>query len=205
MKSIFKALASALALSLLAACGGGGGDEGASRNVVVLFGDSLADNNGRFVTPTEHWTEKLKAQRTDSTIVVSAVGGETTVRALQRLPSVLAAHRPTHIVLMHGTNDLWRECQGCYKATQENLEKMAAIARGQGVTVIFGEMTFKRFGGAVAGAYSNIYQSAASNTGSRHVNMVAGVPYDRANYHPDMVHFNNGAQTALKDSVVNAF
>ncbi|MDO8903663.1 GDSL-type esterase/lipase family protein [Hydrogenophaga sp.] len=199
----FRILIVSMAVAILTACGGGGGSE--ARSVVVVFGDSLSNNNGQFVTSNEHWTEKLKAERPGSTIVVSALSGETAADAVKRLPSVLATHRPTHIIISHGTNDYWRACRGCYAQTQKHLEDMAMIANENGVVVILGDMTYKRGGPPEASAYSAMYRSAAGATGSRYVNMVANIPYDRVHYHSDMIHYNNNSQEALKNSVVNTF
>lgn len=204
INKLSRALLVTMTAAVLGACGGGGGDSEA-RSVVVLFGDSLTNNNGQFVTPNQHWTEKLKVERAGSTFIVSAISGETAADAVKRLPSVLAQHRPTHIVISHGTNDYWRGCRGCYAQTQKHLEDMAMIANENGVVVILGDMTYKRGGPPEASAYSAMYRSAAGATGSRYVNMVANIPYDRVHYHSDMVHYNNNAQEALKNSVVNFF
>lgn len=194
----------------LMSCGGGSDDEGRSTPaVVVLFGDSLTENRGEFVTPSEHWETRLKAKisaegldrNAPVTVVNEGIGGETTVGALRRLPNVLAAHRPTHVVIQHGTNDIWTRCGPCFDETRGNLEQLATIAKNAGAQVVFAETTFRLRGGGEAAAYTDMVQRAAQNTGSTYVNLVGNVPYDGANY-SDGIHFTDTPQEAMTNNLV---
>lgn len=198
-----------LCITLLTGCGGGGSEPA----VVVIFGDSLTDNNGRFVTPSEHWVEKLKAQIVadglDAPASISVVNegfaGENSQDALDRLPGVLANYKPTHIILTHGTNDISPTCPQCADViTRPYLEAMAALSKEAGARVIMGEFTLRAYGSEVAQAYTNAYQNAAQNSGSTYVNMVAGIPFDLSNYNFDGIHFADGAQEALKNNIAAA-
>ena len=59
MKKLSTLLVS-LSMLLLSACGGGSDSSKAA--VVVMFGDSLTNDRGQWVTPDQLWVEKLKAQ-----------------------------------------------------------------------------------------------------------------------------------------------
>ncbi len=195
--------------TILVACGGDSDDGGRTTPaVVVLFGDSLTENRGEFVTPSQHFETRLKARisaegldRTAPvTVINEGIGGDTTVGALQRLPNVLAAYKPTHIVIQHGTNDIWTRCGPCFDETRGNLEQLAVAARNAGAKVVFAETTFRLRGAGEAAAYTDMVQRAAQNTGSTYVNLVSNVPYDGAHY-SDGIHFTDLAQEAMTNSL----
>jgi acyl-CoA thioesterase I len=210
MKKLSTLLVS-LSMLVLSACGGGSDSSGPV--VVVTFGDSLTNDGGQWVNPSELWVEKLKAQVTADgldakrsvTIVNEGKGGEDSIDALSRLPGVLATHKPTHIFLMHGTNDIPPFCPDCPEViTRPNLEAMAKLAQDAGVKVIFGDFTLKAFGGEIAQAYTAAYQKAAANTKSTYVNMSNGIPYDGNYYHFDGTHFTDAAQDLIKNNAASA-
>jgi acyl-CoA thioesterase I len=200
-----------LSMLLLTACGGGSDTKGPA--VIVAYGDSLTANDARWVTPTEHWVERLKSAVTAEglnaersvTIVNEGLGAENSIDALDRLPGVLAAHKPTHIILMHGTNDIPPFCPECPNdITRGYMEAMAKLAKEAGAEVIMGEFTLKAYGGEIAQAYTAAYQNAAANSKSTYVNLVNGIPYDANNYEFDGIHFTDAAQEAIKNNVAGA-
>lgn len=197
-----------LSMLLLTACGGGGSSGPA---VVVTYGDSLTNDAGMWVTPSEHWVERLKSAVAGAnlgrsvTIVNEGKGGEDSQAALDRLPGVLATHKPTHIILMHGTNDIPPFCPECPDViTRQYLESMAKLAKEAGAEVIMGEFTLKALGGEIAQNYSAAYQQAASNSRSTYVNLSNGIPYDGNNYHFDGIHFTDAAQETIKNNAAGA-
>lgn len=210
MKKLSTLLVS-LSMLALSACGGGSDSGGAA--VVVTFGDSLTNDRGQWVTPDQLWVEKLKAQveadgltaKRSITIINEGLGGEDSQAALNRLPDVLATYKPTHIFLMHGTNDIPPFCPECAEViTRPYLEQMAKLAQDAGAKVIFGEFTLKAYGGETAQAYTAAYQKAASNTKSTYVNLSNGIPYDGNYYHFDGTHFTDAAQVLIKNNAASA-
>lgn len=207
MKKIYFILLT-LSLSLLSACGGGSPGPA----VIVVFGDSLTENKGEFVTPSQHWTVKLKEQITAAgldakrtvTVINEGIGGETTGGGLNRLPGVLAQYKPTHIILTHGTNDIPPFCCDYFGEPQQNLEIMAELARKAGAKVIMAEFTLRAYGGDIANGYTNMYQQAAKNSKSTYVNLVKDTPYDGGNYFPDGIHFRDASQDSIKNSAASA-
>ena len=209
---IAKHLLLALTFAVLSACGGGSSDPAPTQPaVVVVFGDSLTEG-GAYVTPGNRWVEKLGAQiKADgldakAPISVSNLGrsGETSTQALSRLPGILAARKPTHIILAHGTNDIWWDCPGCYDRTQDNLLQMANLAKAAGAKVIMGDFTFKIRGDAAAQSFSAMYTNVASATGSAYVQLINGIPFDSVNYHADRVHLTDAAQDAIEGNAAKA-
>ncbi|MCB2018480.1 MAG: hypothetical protein KDF54_13365, partial [Hydrogenophaga sp.] len=209
MKKLTTLLALLSAL-MVSACGGGGNSGPA---VIVAYGDSLTNDAGQWVTPSELWVEKLKAQiqadglneKREITVINAGLGGEDSEAALQRLPGILANYKPTHILLMHGTNDIPPFCPGCPDAiTRPNLEAMAALAKDAGADVIMGEFTLKSFGSEMAQNYTNAIVQAAANTKSGYVNLSAGIPYDDTYYQFDGVHFTDAAQELIKNNAAAA-
>lgn len=203
-------------LTALSACGGGSSDSASASKpttpkVIVAYGDSLT-HGGAYVTPDQLWVRKMATQiqadgidsKASVTVVNQSISGETTTQALARLPGVLAAQRPTHIFLAHGTNDIWWECPGCYARTQQNLQQMANLATAAGAKVIMTDFTFKIRGDAEAQAFSAMYSQVAKASNGTYLQIVAGIPLDGTNYHPELVHLRDVAQEALKNNAVRA-
>lgn len=210
MKKLPLLLAS-LSMLLLSACGGG--SDSSSPIVIVTYGDSLTNDRGQWVDPSELWVEKLKAQiqadglnaKRSITVINEGKGGEDSQAALDRLPGVLANDKPTHILLMHGTNDIPPFCPECPEViTRPYLEGMAKLAKDAGAQVIMGEFTLKAYGGEIAQAYSAAYQQAAANSKSAYVNLSNGIPYDGTYYHYDGTHFTDAAQVLIKNNAASA-
>ncbi len=210
--NLLKALLVTLSLLVLTACGGGSSED--DEPVVILaFGDSLTANDAVFVTPSEHWIERLKAAITKEklnvsrsvTVINEGIGGENSQDALDRLPGVLARYKPTHVILLHGTNDISPfSPESANDITAVYLEAMANVAKDAGVKeVIMAEFNLRAYGEFISNAYTVAYQKAARNTDSAYVHMTEGIPFDGVNYFPDGIHFTNGAQEALKNNLVS--
>ena len=97
-----------LLAALLAACGSkvpqvprlGAAD------VIVAFGDSLTYGTGA----AEHESyPAVLAQLTGRQVVRAGVPGEVTAQSLQRLPEVLAEHKPKLVIVCLGGNDMLRQ------------------------------------------------------------------------------------------------
>jgi len=71
---------------------------------IVCLGDSLTQG---YNLPVEsRWTNLLEST-TSTKIINCGVNGDTTAGMLARLPLILKEHRPTHIIILGGTNDVW--------------------------------------------------------------------------------------------------
>jgi lysophospholipase L1-like esterase len=66
--------------------------------------------------------------------VVNAVPGHTSAQALQRLPALLAEHRPALVIVSIGGNDLLR--RGDEGALRDDLRRTLAAVRGAGAQAL---------------------------------------------------------------------
>jgi acyl-CoA thioesterase I len=93
---------------LLAGCGGKTPQLAklGANDVIVAFGDSLTYGTGA----AEHESyPAVLAQVISRTVVRAGVPGEVTAQGLQRLPDVLAEHKPRLVIVCLGGNDMLRQ------------------------------------------------------------------------------------------------
>ena len=115
---------------------------------VCFVGDSITANNGYISYIQSYYHENCK----DSGIKFynCGVSGGSTVSQLRFFDDDTARHNPTHIFIMLGVNDSWRDLLGTpqskerynllvekYKLYKANLAKLYDKAKENGATVIF--------------------------------------------------------------------
>jgi acyl-CoA thioesterase I len=128
-------LAAATALPLLAACGkktpsvhGTPVPPGAT---VLALGDSLTFGTG--ASPDTAYPTVLAAL-TGWAVVNAGIPGHTSAQALERLPGLLAEHRPALVIVSIGGNDLLRrQDEG---ALRDNLRRILAAVREAGAQAL---------------------------------------------------------------------
>jgi len=125
------ALAAALPLSA----------QGQPRGAVILVvGDSLSAEYG--VARGSGWValldQRLAREKIAARVINASISGDTTSGGRSRLPSLLAQHRPTHVILELGGNDALRGLP--LKMTQDNLTAMARAAKASGARVLIAGM-----------------------------------------------------------------
>jgi lysophospholipase L1-like esterase len=113
-------------------------------DVIVAFGDSLTHGTG---ASDETAYPAVLASLTNRTVINAGVPGETTASGLQRLPGVLAAHKPRLVLLCLGGNDMLRKQPAA--ATENNLRLLVQTIRASGAEVMLIAVPEpKLFGGA---------------------------------------------------------
>ena len=100
-------------------------------DTIVAFGDSLTEGYG--VSEANSYPQVL-AKITGMRVVNEGVSGELSSEGLQRLPSVLAEHKPALMILMHAGNDILQN-RSLSKAKQ-NLAAMIEMAQRAKTQVI---------------------------------------------------------------------
>jgi len=72
-------------------------------STILVHGDSLSAGYG--MLPEQTWVELLAKDIKPITVVNSSISGETSKGGLERLPSLLEAHKPSVVVIELGAND----------------------------------------------------------------------------------------------------
>jgi lysophospholipase L1-like esterase len=115
-----------------------------SHDVIVAFGDSLTYGTG---ASDETAYPAVLATLTGRIVINAGVPGDTTRTGLQRLPEVLAEHKPRLVLLCLGGNDMLRKQPAA--ATENNLRLLVQTIRSSGAEVMLIAVPEpKLFGGA---------------------------------------------------------
>jgi acyl-CoA thioesterase-1 len=116
----------------LAACDGGPRLATLAPDATVLaFGDSLTAGKG--AGRGEDYPSRLAAL-TGLQVINAGVSGELGGEGHERLPALLAEHRPDLVLLCHGGNDILR--RNGSESMQANLRNMVHTARAAGAEVV---------------------------------------------------------------------
>jgi acyl-CoA thioesterase-1 len=108
----------------------------AAQAVILVVGDSLSAEYG--LKRGSGWVAlleaKLAAGKTGARVVNASISGDTSSGGRSRLPSLLAQHKPSHVVIELGGNDALRGLP--LSMTEDNLAAMAQAARQAGAKVL---------------------------------------------------------------------
>ncbi len=134
---------------------------GAGQTIVVV-GDSLSSGYG--MTAEQSWvallTRRLEEKGYGYEVVNASIAGDTSAGGLSRLPRLLAAHRPSLVVIELGGNDGLLG-QPIAKL-RENLAAMIEQAQAQGARVVLAGMQMPpNYGPAYTDQFAAVYPSLA--------------------------------------------
>ena len=94
-------------------------------------------------------------------MINASISGETTYGGLQRLPDLLAEHKPSHLIIELGGNDGLRGLN--FGQTTDNLGQMVELAQRQQVSVLLiGVRMPPNLGIAYNDRFQKIYENVAS-------------------------------------------
>jgi acyl-CoA thioesterase-1 len=199
--ALLSALAGYLPLPLLAA-----GPASAGEAVLLVVGDSISAEYG--LKRGTGWVALLEARLAKETmpvkVVNASISGETTAGGRSRLPALLAAHKPTHVVIELGGNDALRGLP--LEMTEANLTAMVEAARGIGARVLLaGIQVPPNYGRAYTERFAGLFEKVAR------AQKVAVLPFILAGVadgpqaarlmQADRIHPNEEAQPRLLDNV----
>lgn len=100
---------------------------------LVTLGDSLTE--GYDIDKSKRWT-KLLHQKYNWEIINSGISGDTTTGMLSRFSEDVLAHKPSHLFIMGGTNDLWLNLS--ISQVIANIHAMTRQAKFHGIVSIIG-------------------------------------------------------------------
>lgn len=209
---------------VLVACGGGTNSEEPTTLpitkpkqpvIILIYGDSISQGYGiniygeyfQQVSPGNTFAEllrlRIKNEKLDEfasvTVINDSLGGEFTSDAVTRLPSVLAYHRPTHVVLAHGANDVGAQVP--LSTISNNFSTMINMAKGSGSKVLLADVTPSLFGVDYANSYSKMVSDTAYLLAVTYVPLLKDVFGKPIYYYPDGVHVKDAAQSILLNNL----
>lgn len=160
---------------------------------VVALGDSLTYGTG--ASPAASWPALL-AQRSGWQVENAGVPGETAAQACERLPDLLATHRPALVLALVGGNDFLRRLPDA--GVRDALAACVADARAAAVPIVLLPVPRVGLGGL---ANATLYADSAKSLGVPLVDTglteVLGKPATRA----DPVHPNAAGYRAMAERI----
>ena len=171
--------------------------------VILVFGDSLSAGYGIHVE--QGWVSLLARKISQLgygfKVINASVSGETTAGGLARLPHALDVQQPRILILELGANDGLRSLP--LDGTRDNLDKMIALARARGITVLLLGMRMPpNYGERYTSGFQNMYSDLAQ------AHKLVWLPFllDRVALDPtlmqaDGMHPNERGQPLLLDNV----
>ena len=220
-KTLSKLVLVAAAGLLMAACSDSTSSTSSNTNkpkkntVIMVFGDSTSQGYGiemlgtyyENVSPGTIWVDWLRnrlvseniSEFASVSVINASLGSEFTSQALDRLPTLLAVFKPTHVVLAHGTNDAGSGFANSYIAG--NFSTMISMVKNSGAKPLLADVTFTRYGTEYANAYSQMVFNTALVTGATYVPILNGIQGNPAYYLSDGFHQNEAAQPIMMNNV----
>jgi len=135
--------------------------------VILVVGDSLSAEYG--LARGAGWValleQRLAKEKIAAKVVNASISGDTTSGGRSRLPALLAAHKPTHVLLELGGNDALRGLP--LAQTQANLAVMAHAARAGGAhVVVIGMQVPPNYGRQYGKDFATVFTSVAKSEGA---------------------------------------
>ncbi|MBU1361243.1 MAG: arylesterase [Gammaproteobacteria bacterium] len=174
--------------------------------LILVVGDSLSAEYG--LKRGEGWVplmqKRIAEQKIDATVVNASISGDTTSGGKARLAGLLAAHKPTLVVLELGANDALRGLP--LADTEKNLTDMTRAAQAAGAQVlIVGIQVPPNYGGDYTRRFSALFDNVAKASKAPLVPFplkgVADAPDAASLFQADRIHPNATAQPTILENV----
>lgn len=176
------------------------------RPVVVAFGDSLT--SGHRVAPDETYPaflqRELDRRHLAYRVVNEGVSGDTTARAMSRIPTALA-HDPAWVLLALGANDGLRGLP--LEVMEQNLREMIVRFRENGAQILLAGMMLPRnYGPEYVEQFEGVYPRLSRELGvSLLPFLLENVAMVRELNNPDGIHPNARGNEIVARQVADAF
>lgn len=220
LKTLFKLALVVTASFLVVACGGGSGvsiNKPQKPTVILVFGDSTSQGYGvelfgeyyENVPPGTVYADllrnRLKSENIDEfapiTVINASLGSEFAFEAVNRLPYLLAAFKPTHVILAHGTNDARAGFSN--SSISNSFSTMVSMVKDSGAKALLADVTLTIYGLDFANAYSQMVFNTAQATGATYVPILKGILFNPLYVLKDGYgyHQNEAAQPFMMNNV----
>ena len=176
--------------------------QSAAAGTLLVVGDSISAGFG--LDTRQGWVSllqtRLRDEGFDDKVVNASISGDTSAGGQARLPALLAAHKPSLVVLELGGNDGLRGQSPAQ--LQQNLASMIESSRKAGAKVVLLGMRLPpNYGPRYTDGFAQVYTDVAK---AQQVALVPflleGVGGDPAYMQPDGIHPQANAQQRLLDN-----
>jgi len=174
--------------------------------VILVVGDSLSAEYG--LQRGSGWValldKRLAKEKIAAKVVNASISGDTTSGGRSRLPALLAAHKPTHVIVELGGNDALRGLP--LKQTEANLTAMARAAKAGGARVVVVGMQLppnygRQYGADFVAAFATVAKSEGTALVPFLMKGVADGADATAMFQPDRIHPIEAAHPIMLDNV----
>jgi acyl-CoA thioesterase I len=173
---------------------------------ILVVGDSLSAEYG--LQRGTGWVALLEARlrtgKVTAKVVNASISGDTTSGGRSRLPTLLAQHQPSHVVIELGGNDALRGLP--LTMTENNLQTMSRAATAAGAQVVLiGMQVPPNYGRSYTDSFAAVFQRVASAEKNALVPFllkgVADSPQAEGLFQADRIHPNEKAQATMLANV----
>lgn len=185
--------------------------------IILIFGDSTSQGYGtekygtyyEDVPPGMMYADllrnRLKAEKIDAlapiTVINESLGSEFAFEAIPRLANVLALHKPTHVLLAHGTNDARTVLP--FSDISNSFLTMINMVHASGAKPLLADMTLTVYGKDYASQYSAMVKNTANMGAATYVPIVEDIIWKPQYVLNDGYgyHYNADAQPFMMNTV----
>lgn len=180
--------------------------QAASTDTILVIGDSLSAEYG--LKRGTGWVPLLEKQlaldKKAAKVINASISGDTTSGGISRVGPLLAAHKPTVVIIELGGNDALRGLP--LDMTEANLTAMTQAAKKVGAKVLLlGMQVPPNYGGAYGATFSGLFTKVAKAEKVALVPFflkgVADVPDVAGQFQADRIHPNEQAQAKMLANV----
>ena len=193
-------------LALVMVCGLALPTQAASKDTVLIVGDSLSAEYG--LKRGTGWVALLEKQlaleKKSAKVVNASISGDTTSGGRSRIGALLTTHKPSVVVIELGGNDALRGLP--LDMTEANLTAMTQAAKKAGAKVLLlGMQVPPNYGGAYGATFSGLFNKVAKAEKVALMPFflagVADVNDAAAEFQADRIHPNAQAQPKMLANV----
>ena len=128
---------------------------------LVCLGDSLTEGYG--IDLKYRWTDLLGKEMPTLEIIIQGISGDTTTGMLSRFQTDVLESKPSHLIIMGGTNDLWFGLSN--SLILSNLHSMLRQARRAGIQTIIGIPTLVLWENVLDDSQPNLFATPGELSG----------------------------------------